>query len=132
MNHTSTLKHARQLKMSLVLTGVLTLGACASMPPPTARLDAAHRAIADAQQAEAGRFAPRQLGEARAKLASARAAVSAQRMTAAGQLAEESRAEADLALSMTTEAKARVVNDEMMRSTKILIDEMQRSSGDIQ
>ena len=102
------------------------------MPPPTARLAAAHKAIANAQQAEAGRFAPGELGEARAKLASARAAVSAQRMTAAGQLAEESRAEAELAISTTMEAKARVVNDEMMRSTKILIDEMQRNSGDTQ
>jgi hypothetical protein len=116
--------------MAIGLTGALALGACASMPPPAASLQAAHQAIAGAEQAEAGRYAPSELSEARAKLASADTAVSAQRMTMAAQLAEESQAEAELATSKTSEAKAQAVNDETKRSTRILIDEMQRSSGE--
>lgn len=115
--------------ISAVLASALMLGACASMPPPTAKLQAAHRAIAQAQEAQAGRYASAQMSEARAKLVSANDAVSAQKMTRAAQLANESRAEAELAISLTAEARARAVNDEMMRSTKILIREMQRSSG---
>ncbi|MGC8518231.1 MAG: DUF4398 domain-containing protein [Steroidobacteraceae bacterium] len=119
----------RTLSGAVVLVGVLTLGACASMPPPTSNLQAAHRAIVQAQEAKAGRYAPKQMIEARAKLASANDAVSAQRMTKAARLANESRADAELAASMTAEARARAVNEEMVRSTKILIEEMQRSSS---
>jgi hypothetical protein len=130
MNGISQMKRKREVRMSVVLAGVLTVGACASMPPPTANLRAAHRAIAQAQEANAGRYAPEQMGEARAKLVSANDAVSAQRMTVAARLANESRTEAQLAVAMTAEARARAVNDEMMRSTKVLIEEMNRSSGE--
>jgi hypothetical protein len=118
--------------MAIGLTGALALGACASMPPPTSSLQAAQQAIAGAEQAEAGRYAPGELREARAKLASADTAVSAQRMTMAERLAKESRAEAELAASKSSEVKAQAVNDETRRSTRILIDEMQRSSGEKQ
>jgi hypothetical protein len=129
MNGISQMSRKRVLMISAVLASALMLGACASMPPPTAKLQAAHRAIAQAQEAQAGRYASAQMSEARAKLVSANDAVSAQKMTRAAQLANESRAEAELAISLTAEARARAVNDEMMRSTKILIREMQRSSG---
>jgi uncharacterized protein DUF4398 len=130
MNATSIVHRERCLRMAIGLTGALVLGACATMPPPTSSLQAARQAIAGAEQAEAGRYAPGELSEARAKLASADTAVSTQRMTMAARLAEESRAEAELAASKSSEVKARAVNDEMRRSTRILIDEMQRSSGE--
>lgn len=130
MNGTSQTKRERRVRLWVVIAGVLTVGACASLPPPTSDLQAAHRAITQAQEANAGRYAPEQMGEARAKWVSANDAVTAQRMTTAARLANESRAEAELAVSMTTEARARAVNDEMMRSTKVLIEEMDRSSGD--
>ncbi|HEY7887972.1 MAG TPA: DUF4398 domain-containing protein [Steroidobacteraceae bacterium] len=110
--------------------GALALGACASMPPPTSNMQAAHQAIAGAEQAEAARYAPAELSEARAKLAAAATAVSAQRMTMAARLAEESRAEAELATSKSAQVKAETANDDMKRSTRILINEMQRSSGE--
>jgi hypothetical protein len=130
MNATSIVHPERRLRVAIGLAGAVALGACASMPPPASNLQAAHQAIAGAEQAEAGRYAPAELREARAKLASADTAVSAQRMTAAAQLAEESQAEAELATSKSSEVKAQAVNDEMRRSTRILIDEMQRSSGE--
>jgi hypothetical protein len=105
------------------------LAACASTPPPTASLQAAHQAISNAERAEAGRYAPAQLGEARSKLASADTAVSEQKMMTAEQYANESRVEAQLASAKTADLKARAVNDEMVRSNGTLVEEIQRNSG---
>jgi Domain of unknown function (DUF4398) len=115
------------------LTGVLTLCACASTPPaPTANLQEARHAIAVADQAEAGRYAPHELSAARANLAAANSAVSAARMVTAQRLADESTADAELATARTADLTANSVNSEMKRSTATLIEEMQRSSGDTQ
>jgi hypothetical protein len=43
---------------------------------------------------------------------------------------DESRVEAELATAKTAAVKARLVNDEMKRSTGTLIDEMQRNTGE--
>jgi hypothetical protein len=130
MNATSILHREPHLRIAIGLMGALALGACASMPPPTSNMQAAHQAIAGAAQAAAARYAPAELSEARAKLAAADTAVSAQRMTMAARLAEESRAEAELATSKSAQVKAETANDDMKRSTRILINEMQRSSGE--
>jgi hypothetical protein len=109
----------------------LFLAGCATTPPaPTARLQAAQQAIASAERTEAGRYAAGDLGAARTKLASADSAVSEKRMMLAGQFADESRAEAELASARTSVAKATAVNDEMKRSTGTLVEEMKRSTGD--
>jgi hypothetical protein len=108
------------------------LGGCASLPPPTASLQAARLAISDADRAEAGRYASAELGEARTKLASADSAVAEQKMTMAERLANESRTEAELASAKTANVKAEAVNDEMKRSTNTLVEEMQRNSGEKQ
>ena len=130
MNATSILHREPHLRIAIGLMGALALGACASMPPPTSNMQAAHQAIAGAEQAEAARYAPAELSQARAKLAAANTAVSAQRMTMAARLAEESQAEAELATSRSAQVKAETANDDMKRSTRILINEMQRSSGE--
>ncbi|HTC15750.1 MAG TPA: DUF4398 domain-containing protein [Steroidobacteraceae bacterium] len=107
------------------------LAACASTPPaPSASMQAAQRAISQAEGAEAGRYAPAELSEARAKLASADTASAEQKMTLAERFAEESRVEAELASAKTADVKARAVNDELMRSNGTLSDEMQRNPGD--
>jgi len=132
MNAISKTYRYSRLRIPLGLTGVLLLGACASAPPPTASLQAAHQAISDADRAEAGRYASAELGEARTKLASANDAVGAKKMVMAARLADESRAEAELASAKTANVKANTVNDEMKRSTSTLIEEMQRHSGENQ
>ena len=54
----------------------ITAIGCATVPPaPTANLQAAQQAIANAERVEAGRYAAGELGEARTRLASADAAV---------------------------------------------------------
>jgi hypothetical protein len=113
------------------VTVMLLLTACASAPPaPTASLQAAQQAIVVAEQADAGRYASGELGEARSELTSANAAVSEQHMVIAERLADESRTEAQLAFARTSYVKAQAVNDEMTRGNGALIQELQRSSGD--
>jgi hypothetical protein len=122
-----------RLRGAAALAAVLAVAACASVPPPpTASLQAAQQAIATAEQANAGRYASGELGEARAELTSANAAVSDQHMIMAERLANESRTEAQLAYAKTTYVKAQAINDDMARSNTALIEEMQRNSGDKQ
>lgn len=130
ISRSQTTRRSR-LRLAAALTGALTITACASSPPPpTASLQAAKQAISIAERADAGRFAPVELNQARTKLASADAEVSASRMVMADRLAVESRAAAELATAKTSASQAKTVNDEMSRSTGTLIEEMQRNSGD--
>lgn len=130
MNAISKERQALRLRVATVLAGALMITACASTPAPTAQLEAAQQAIAAAERTDASRHAAAELGAAQAKLASANTAVHAKEMDAAARLADESRVEAELATARTASVKARMVNDEMKRSTGTLIDEMQRNTGD--
>ncbi len=129
---TLTLPIRREPGASLppLLVGVLLLGGCASTPPtPTAQLAAAHQAIADAERVDAGRYAAGEIGEARAKLVQADAAVAKQHMVAARRLAVESHTEADLATAITAARKATAENAQLQRGNDALTEEMQRNSG---
>jgi hypothetical protein len=122
---------AERLPLATGVLAAFVLAGCATVPPaPTAKLQAAQQAIASAERTEAGRYAAGELGAARTKLASAESAVSEKKMVLAGQFADESRAEAELASARTSNAKAAAVNDEMKRSTGTLVEEMKRSTGD--
>ena len=118
------------LRIATGLAGALMITACASTPAPTAQLQAAQQAIAAAERTDASRHAAVELGAAQARLASANSAVQAEEMQAAARLADESRVEAELATARSASVKARMVNEEMKRSTGTLIDEMQRNSGE--
>src|SRR6202023_3988036 len=131
MNVTSHNYQGLRLRMVLGFTGVLLLAACASTPPaPTANLQAAQQAIAAAERSEASRYAPGELSEAHTKLAAADTAVTERKMGVAEHLADQSRAEAELASAKTSAAKANAVNDEMKRSNGTLVDEMERGAGE--
>jgi hypothetical protein len=120
----------RHLPAPVAILFLALITACASVPPaPTAKLVAARTAISDAEKADAGRYAAPELTEARNKLAEANAAVTQANMLTAGNLADQSRVEADLAMSLTAESKATSVNEEMMRNNATLVDEMKRKSG---
>lgn len=111
---------------------VLVLAACATAPVPTASLDAARQAIASAERSEASRYAPAELNQARFRMVAADAEVTDKKMLAAERLANEARADAELASARAGAAKARTMNDEMKRSTRTLVEEMQRTTGDQQ
>ena len=117
-------------RLTLGLPFLLLFVACASTPPPTANLQAAQQAIANAERVDAGTNAAAELGEARGKLSSATDAVGKKQMLVAERFADESRAEAELAAARSTAVKASAVNQDMKHSTTTLIDEMQRKTGD--
>lgn len=115
-----------------LLLAALTLVACASAPlPPTESLNMASDAIANAEQAEARRYAGAELEEANRHLAEANKAVAAERMTEADRLAKQARVAAELAIARTEAAKAAEINREMGRGAEALDEEMQRQ-GDQQ
>jgi hypothetical protein len=119
-----------QLPLAAVFLAGLVLVSCATMPPePPASVRAAQDAIANAERLEAGRYAAGELGAARTRLASAQGAVNAEKLILANQFADEARAEAELAVAKTTEAKASAVNEDMKRSTGTLVEEMKRGAG---
>lgn len=118
------------LKIAVPVMILFTVG-CASTPPiPAASLQAARQSIANAERVEAGTHAAAELSEARAKISAAQSAVNEEEMLAAGRLADEARAEADLAVAKTSLAKAKAVNADMERNNAALVDEMQRKTGD--
>jgi putative cell wall-binding protein len=112
------------------LAGALLLAACASSPPaPEVAMSAARQAIAVADQAQIAPAASPALAEAHSKLAAADTAVRDQHMIQAERLAQESRVDAELALAQSNAAKDQAVNDEMLRSTDTLSEELKRNAG---
>lgn len=112
-----------------LLFGLFITG-CASTPePPTDALQAAQLAIESAEQARVADYAPTELRDAREDLAAARTAVQDEDMLLARRLAEQSRANAELASAKAEEAKARAVNDEMQKGIDALKQELDRNSG---
>jgi hypothetical protein len=112
------------------LGGALLIAACASTPPaPDVALSSAKQAIAVADQERVADAASPPLSEARDKLAAAQTAVTDKRMVDADRLARESRVDAELATAQSQASKAQAVNDEMIKSTQTLTEEMQRNSG---
>jgi len=110
------------LRIAVGFTGVLLLAACASTPPaPSASMQAAQRAISQAEGAEAGRYAPTELSEARAKLASADTAAAEQKMTMAERFAEESRVEAELASAKTADTQRFGAFFRAMRESRVFL-----------
>jgi uncharacterized protein DUF4398 len=121
----------RRLRIAAPGLVLILAAACATTPPvPAPNLQAAQQAIANAERVDAATHAAVELGEARAKLSSAQHAVDGKDMLTASRLADEARAEAELAAARAGAAKADAVNQDMKRSTATLIEEMQRKTGD--
>jgi len=117
----------------LVAGGVLALTACASVPqPPTDALQAADISVTNAEKDHGGEYAPLEMRSAHEKLAAAHASAEQpdeKHMIESRRLADEARADADLASSKARLAKADAVNQEMQKNGKALRQETQRSSG---
>ena len=120
----------RRLRFAVPAMLLFTAAWASSPPIPTASLQAAQQSIANAERVEAGTHAAVELGEAREKLSAAKIAVEQKQMLAAGRLADEARAEAELAVAKTGVAKANAVNTDMEHSNATLVEEMQRKSGE--
>jgi hypothetical protein len=111
------------------IAGVALLAAgCASAPEPTAQIDSAKQAIEQAERAQAAEHAAPELSQARSKLESANTAVKNEEMEQAARLADEARADAELASARTAAVKAQAANDELRRANQVLIEEMGRTT----
>jgi hypothetical protein len=87
----------------LVLTLTLALAGCATVPPPNDSMNLAQTQLQAARDAGAADYAPVDLGFAQDKFQQAQAAMAARKYAVAADLADESRADAELA-----RAKARL------------------------
>ena len=133
MNSFATRASASRRRLRLAVAGMVLCAAAAyasSPPNPAPNLQAAQLAIANAERDEAATHASAELSEAREKLSSAQHAVTEKKLIVAVQLADEARAEAELAAARSGAAKAEAVNQDMKKSTATLIEEMQRKSGE--
>ena len=120
----------RRLRFAVPAMLLFTAAWASSPPIPTASLQAAQQSIANAERVDAGTHAAAELSEARTKLSAAQVALGKEEMLSAGRLADEARAEADLAVARTSLAKASAVNSDMEHSNATLTEEMQRKTGD--
>ncbi len=117
----------------LMVCGALVLSACATAPqPPTDALQAADIAVANAHKDRAAEYAPLEMRTAHEKLAAAHNngdKPDEQRVTQSRWLADEARADAELASAKTRFAQADLVNQDLRKSSETLRQELQRSSG---
>jgi outer membrane protein OmpA-like peptidoglycan-associated protein len=96
------------LTLNTLATGlVLSLVACASLPPPTAELDAARQAVARAADADADQYAQVEVAQARAGLEHAQAAMARKRDDEARSAALGAAADADQAYTFSRAAVTR-------------------------
>ncbi len=102
---------------------LLSLGGCASLPPPTAELSQAQAAVSRADAADADQYAGQDMGDARRMLEQAQRAMSDGREDEARNLALQSAAGADLAAVRSREAAA---NAELARRRAEISDLKQR------
>lgn len=94
-------------RMALVWAVIASLAGCASTPPPTAEIDAAELAVAQARRGSAADYAPVELGFAEKKLATAQAALAQRENRRALDAAAQAQADAELALAKSRAAQAR-------------------------
>ena len=121
---------ARWIPASALLLTALVLGACASKPEaPVAAIQAAERAIANAQREQTSDGMSAELSEARIKLSNAHTSVQQEKMIVARYQADEARVNAELATAKAEASKAQAVNDDMKAGIDALKQEMQRNSG---
>jgi Domain of unknown function (DUF4398) len=93
--------------LGLVLALTLALGGCATVPPPDASMNLAQAQLQAARDAGAADYAPVDLGFAQDKFQQAQAAMADRKYAEASDLAEESRADAELAQSKARLGAAR-------------------------
>jgi hypothetical protein len=116
------------LYLTLLISTTLLLTACSSAStPPFTELQAAERAIANAERAQVIRYTSVELNSARAELSDARSAVIAKDMPQAQRLALQAEQSAELALVRAELIKAQAVNLDMQQSIDALRQEAQRN-----
>jgi hypothetical protein len=101
-----TTSRGRICTASMAVIVLLALAGCATMPPPNDAMNLAQARLQAARDADASDYAPVDLGFAQDKFQQAQAAMAERKYADAANLAEESRADAELA-----RAKAQLIDD---------------------
>jgi hypothetical protein len=126
--HTHHRGFRRHTPAGLGAMALLTLGACASVPPPTAQLAVTTAALAHATAAAGQGPAQPELALARDKLRRANQALADKDNLTAGQLAQEAQVDALVAESRGETAKARQAAQEVQAAGRALADELARKT----
>jgi hypothetical protein len=100
-------RRARAVVPVLLLAVSLTLGGCASVPPPDSAMNQAQSQLQSARDAGADTYDPVDFGFAQDKFQQAQAAMADRKYAQAADLADESRADATLARTKALLAAAR-------------------------
>lgn len=116
--HFPVTRHARLCGLAIAFA----VAGCASLPPPTAELDAAQQAVARADAADGDQYAAPQLSQARAALERAQAAMARGRDEEARSAALAASADADLAHVLSRAAVARAE----LAQQQAQVDELRR------
>ena len=98
-----------------LMSTLLVLAACASVPAPVHEMAEAEQAVQAATDADAESLAPAEIDQARRKLEAARSALQAQEHLQARQLAEQAVVDAELA-QVTARAEAAARSAAKMRA----------------
>ncbi len=119
---------ARRALPTLFSIAALTLAACASgPPPPIAQMTVSASAIDQAVSSGATELAPSDLDAAREKLDRARVAMNAHDNRQALILAEQSQADAQLAMARARSAKTEKAAASLQEDRRILREEIRRN-----
>ena len=119
---------APRLLLALALSSLL-LGACASVPKPTARMAVASAAVEQASTTSISESAPKELQLAKDKLAAAQAAMKAEDYALAGRLADEAKIDADVAVTHAQSATAAKAARDSQDAARVLSEELSRKTS---
>ena len=121
-----------RILLSAALSGALLYaGGCASTPPPTAELTQARTLVDQAEQSGASQYDSDDLASARSKLHIADQEAQKDPVQSAW-MAQESSADAKVALARTSAAKAQIALSHVDAGTETLRAETDRQSVDVQ
>jgi hypothetical protein len=113
---------------ALVGCAVLTLAACATVPPPKEQLAVAEAAVEEARRAGGTEAAPVEMSQAQEKLTAARAAVRSEDNARARRLAEQAEVDAQRAAAKARAARADRALTELRESERVLSEELNRQT----
>jgi hypothetical protein len=120
---------ATPLRLTVAITALLTLGACAYTPPSEQQIAVTNAALMQAENTGANEYAPVQMKAARDKMDRAAAATTARDYPLANSLAEEALADVRLAQAKVQSGKALKAADQLQKDRAVLNNEIQRNSN---
>jgi hypothetical protein len=113
-----------------LLAGAIATAGCAGIGPPAELVAAAESSLQRAEEANAQRYAPLELYQAREKLEEAKTALRAERHAEARRLAEQASVQAELAEALAETGRTRRSADQLRQSVQALEAELRFSMGE--